>query len=211
MTVGQYQRIYEIQETTLDNIERLALIICFLFDKSAQEVDDMPSKKFLKYADRVQKELIIKDQPGVELEIDATKITLGQFIECQHWLKSDPIEVIHLIAASIKEGIKNHTEDAELFIKSNIGLIYNQVSLFVQSFHDLISSYKGLFGDQDQNDTDKPHVFIEQYGWIFSAKQVAEHEGINLDQAFDLPIIQALNDLAYLKSKQAYDRYLMKK
>jgi hypothetical protein len=57
---------------------------------------------------------------------------------------------------------------------------------------------------------EKPHSFIEQYGWIYSAKEVAQHEGITLDKAFDLPILQAFNALAYLKSEQAYQKYINK-
>lgn len=35
---------------------------------------------------------------------------------------------------------------------------------------------------------------------------VAEYENICLDAAYDLPVIQALNDLSYLKAKGIWDK-----
>jgi aryl carrier-like protein len=49
------------------------------------------------------------------------------------------------------------------------------------------------------------------YGWIYQATLIAEHEKIKLDEVYDLPTLQALNDLSYLKSKQAFDSEQMKK
>ena len=79
----------------------------------------------------------------------------------------------------------------------------------------MLASYKGLF-EQDKTEleedakVEKPHHFIEQFGWIYSAKQVSQHEGISLDKAFELPILQAFNTLAYLKSEQAYQKHISK-
>jgi len=49
------------------------------------------------------------------------------------------------------------------------------------------------------------------YGWIYQATLIAEHEKIKLDEVYELQTIQALNDLAYLKSKNAYDSEQLKK
>jgi len=40
---------------------------------------------------------------------------------------------------------------------------------------------------------------------------VAEHERITLEEAFDLNVRQALNDLSYLKAKRQYDEQQLKK
>ena len=47
--------------------------------------------------------------------------------------------------------------------------------------------------------------FTTNYGWIYNVKAVAEFEGINLEAAFNLSVVQGLNDLSYLKEKQAFD------
>ena len=52
---------------------------------------------------------------------------------------------------------------------------------------------------------------MRNYGWIYQAKLVAEHEGIILEKAFDLNTLQFLNNLAYIKAKNEYDREQLKK
>ena len=52
---------------------------------------------------------------------------------------------------------------------------------------------------------------MQRYGWIYQATLIAEHEKIKLDEVYNLSTIQALNDLAYLKSKNAHDREQIKK
>jgi hypothetical protein len=44
------------------------------------------------------------------------------------------------------------------------------------------------------------------YGWHYTAKLVAEHENIRTSEAFEMKTIEFLNTMAYLKSKNAYDR-----
>jgi hypothetical protein len=48
------------------------------------------------------------------------------------------------------------------------------------------------------------------YGWIYQATIVAEHERIELDKVYDMPAIQFLNDLAYLKAYRDYERQQIK-
>lgn len=78
--------------------------------------------------------------------------------------------------------------------------------------------FVGLFGERSEEQDDDGdrigndlHPFQKQYGWIFQAVMVAQHNNITLDAAYRLPTIQFLNDLAYIKSKSEFDAYLMKK
>jgi hypothetical protein len=52
--------------------------------------------------------------------------------------------------------------------------------------------------------------FASNWGWIYNAKEVADFESIPLDKVYDLPVIQFLNDLSYLKSKKQLDEYQYK-
>jgi hypothetical protein len=52
---------------------------------------------------------------------------------------------------------------------------------------------------------------MQQYGWIYQASLIADHEKIKLMDVYDLPTIQALNDLSYIKSKNAHDLEQQKK
>jgi hypothetical protein len=51
---------------------------------------------------------------------------------------------------------------------------------------------------------------MEYYGWQYNAGLVAERERITLDEAYKLPYLQFLNDLAYVKSYNAHMREVNK-
>lgn len=214
MTLEQFQRIHEINSTTPDTVERLGYIICNLHGYTEEQVNTMKPIKFLWLVNRMERKLNAKPQRfrKFRFNTDAEQLTFGQFIECQHWLKNDAIRAMDLVAASILIGRGDHKTDAELIRKSKYRNVYPFVTEFIESFNKLILSYKGLFEiEENEEETNgevqlKQHPFIENYAWIFSAKEVANHEGISLDAAFSLPVIQAFNDLSYLKSKQDYDR-----
>jgi hypothetical protein len=218
MTLQQYQRIAGFYSATDDEITQVALIVCDMFNLSHDEVDNMQPKTFIKYSNKVTKKfkkLGKKPYFGrLKLQTDAKKITLGQFIEVQHFLKEGEIDAMHLVTASIWDDSRAHDVKADLLLKKHIRLILADYTAFLQSFEELLQAYKGLFESdevvEDDGKMEKPHPFIEQYGWIYSAKEVAQFEGITLDMAFDLPILQAFNALAYLKSEQSYQKYINK-
>jgi hypothetical protein len=217
MTLQQYQRIAVFYNQSDDEITQVALIVCDMFNLSHEEVDNMQPKQFIKYSNKVTKQfkkLGKKPYFGrLKLETDAKKITLGQFIEVQHFLKMGEIDAMHLVTASIWGSSKAHDVKADLLLKKHIRYILADYTTFLQSFSELLQGYKGLFESEEVEEDgkmEKPHPFIEQYGWIYSAKEVAQHEGITLDKAFDLPILQAFNALAYLKSEQSYQKYINK-
>jgi hypothetical protein len=64
-------------------------------------------------------------------------------------------------------------------------------------------------GEQKKSSTIEED-FSSRFGWIYNAKQVSEFEMITLDAVYDLPVVQFLNDLAYLKSKKQLDEYQYK-
>jgi hypothetical protein len=74
-------------------------------------------------------------------------------------------------------------------------------------------SYAGLYeSGNDDVGNDEPTsgfgsvAFMRIYGWHYTAKLVAEHENIRTSEAFEMKTIEFLNTMAYLKSKNAYDR-----
>ena len=87
----------------------------------------------------------------------------------------------------------------------------------MSSIQRLDKEFSGLFqdgadevGDDDRSGRSNNNGFMRNYGWIYQATLIAEHERIKLEEVYDLPTIQALNDLAYLKSKNAHDNEQMK-
>ena len=224
MTVRQYQNCYQINKSIIDDIEKMALIVCEVYNMTPDKVDAMKPKKFVKLVSKIGK--VFKANyakpfyANLRLNIDATQLTLGKFIECQFWLKQDAVEVLHLIAASITKKKKQHKKFAEKVLDKPIEYVMNDVLAFIESLNKLLQSYKGLFeieetiedelNQYDKQEKLKQHPFIERYGWIYSAKQVAEHNSISINDAYKLPIIQALNDLSFLKSKQDYENKMSK-
>lgn len=82
---------------------------------------------------------------------------------------------------------------------------------FLSIINEVDRRYPVLFGDVDRQSDDEPDssiekVFAKYYGWIYSTTLVADFERITLDQAFELPIYQYLNGLAYCKMKDKLER-----
>ena len=42
--------------------------------------------------------------------------------------------------------------------------------------------------------------FSRRFGWFYSAAEVAEYERITLEQAYNLGVVQFLNDMIYLRA-----------
>jgi hypothetical protein len=71
--------------------------------------------------------------------------------------------------------------------------------------------FKGLFenpvGDAGGESVGKGSSrFVEYYGWQYSTTQVAEYYRITLNEAYQLPAIEYLNALSYLKAYRDYLR-----
>lgn len=63
--------------------------------------------------------------------------------------------------------------------------------------------------EEDEEPDESPvDGFTGTYGWIYSAEQVADYERIKLSETFDLPVVQFLNGLSYLKAKRNHERKL---
>jgi len=217
ITVEMYQYINEINESQMDQIDKILFTMAFLTGKTEQEFDKINVLIFAKLQRQLKKRFEILNNPGKSVEkfkgfefnFNIQKVTLGQFIEVQHFYKNNYLNNIHLIAASFSICKDySHVERADKILKMPLLPVLYNVTKFLEVIKKLSDEYQGLFGiDEIEEEELKPlsNGFNEQYGWIYSAKKVADFEGITLDQAYDLPIIQAFNDLAYLKAHQEYE------
>jgi hypothetical protein len=223
ITVEMYQYINEINETDMDQIDKILFTMAFLTGKSEQEFDKINKYKFAQLQRQFKQRFEQLNMQGKERErikdlkfnFDICKVTLGQFIEVQHFYKKNYLNNLHLIAASFSTCDKlSHVERADKILKMSLLPVLYNVTKFLEVIKKLSDQYSGLFGIEDMEQEDlKPlsNGFNEQYGWIYSAKKVAEFEGIKLDEAYDLPIIQAFNDLSYLKAHQEYEAEINKR
>lgn len=219
MTLKDYQRLAAFYNEANDEVTQVALLVADMYGFTYEQVDNMPARTFLHYSQKVTAAFSgIMIKPfwcRLKFQTDATKITFGQFIEVQYFLQQGEIDSLHFVGASILKSKKSHPEKAAWLQNKPVSYVLSDIKKFLVSFGDLVGSYKGLFETEAEVDEEKaemkkekPHPFLTQYGWIFSATQVAEHEKITLDKAFGLPILQALNALAYLKSFGEYQKKL---
>jgi hypothetical protein len=83
---------------------------------------------------------------------------------------------------------------------------------------ELDKGFEGLFGSRDDGEEldevpsrSSVSNFMRDFGWIYQASLVAEFERITMEEVYDIPTIQFLNDLSYLKAKNEYEAEQLKK
>ena len=84
----------------------------------------------------------------------------------------------------------------------------------MQTYQRLNKSYSSLFGKRDTQEQESneaeikrdTQTFEARWSWVYNAELIKGFEGIELDKVWELPIIQALNGLAYLKDKSKNER-----
>jgi len=211
MKTSQYIKISDLKND--DGIAMMGFIIMDLYGMTYEQVDNMNPVKFGKLSKKIGDQFSRAEKPlwfnPLSFNTDAKKITFGQFIDVQYFVQHGNLCDI---AATIQRG-KNHSKKVERLGGINIRYVLNPVMKFMSSFETLIKAYAGLFEieeDLSEDIPETPHPFLSQYGWLFSARQVAKDQGVKLNDIFDMNIIEALNTLAYLKSEQSYIKKLQK-
>jgi hypothetical protein len=84
------------------------------------------------------------------------------------------------------------------------------INQFNGRYHGLFDSTDEFEEGQQKKSATIEESFASNWGWIYNAKQVSEFEAIGLDAVYDLPVVQFLNDLSYLKSKRQLDEHQYK-
>jgi hypothetical protein len=67
-----------------------------------------------------------------------------------------------------------------------------------------------LFNDKGGDSDKKAHPFVSTFGWMYSAKSVADFLNITVHEAYDLNVLEALNILSCLKGLNEYHEFLSK-
>lgn len=226
MTVKQFQNIAEIK--AIDDISHMALIICSLYGYSEDYVDNMKPSKALKLFEKVGKKVTRCEKPlplfTRKMQTNAFKLTFGQFIEINYWLKSGEIESYHLIAASAIGGY-NHKALADKILHQNVRRILLPVRKLIVSYGELLISYKEFFEiktkeeieaeinkglKQEEKECD-PFGFEENHGWTYQAKVLADWLRIDVNDAFKLNVIEAINWLVVIKTHNQYQEWQSRK
>jgi len=228
ISVEMYQYINDINDSEMPNDDKLLMTLTALTGKTERQLDKLGISKFgmvrfTYLVNTLKKRLSALTETGKPVEtinkckfnLDIERLTFGQYIEIQHFFKLGQIESLHLIAASMceNEDIGHQQKAYDILQLPFLPVFYNVVAM-LEKIKVFNLEYKGLLGiDEDVDDDLKPEAskFNERYGWIYSAKSVADFENIKLDDAFDLTVRHAFNDLAYLKELNNYEYELNKR
>lgn len=227
ITLGKYQQIDKINNQEQPDIDKVLFSTCVLFDMTEYEMDNTDPKEAVKMMAKMQSIFETPFSPKALTKIgryvinyDVSKITFGQYIELAFFLqdKTKVTWYAHYIMATIsrqwhrKHTAKDHRKKANYFLNQPVDKVMGCVNRIIDSFSQFNAEYKGLFGvDKNVSGDVQDEEFIKRYGWIYSATEVAKHEGIKQDDAYALPIRQAFNDLAFIKAKAKYEAEQLRK
>lgn len=213
ITLYKFQQIEKINERAIDDLDKLLFTTCIVFDMTEYELDNTPKRKAERLIEKVGKifssELKAAPQKKVGkyiLNYDMNTMTWGQWNELAAWLPQ-PILNADKIMATMASKAEGHKQRADYFLMQPITKVVGSIQLISERFKSLFDEYKSLWGlDQEQHG---PEVAKSQFtiihGWQYSTEQIAQYERISMDQAYDLPCRQALNDLVYLKAKAKFE------
>jgi hypothetical protein len=230
------EKIRRDQSKEDNDLEKMIRIIALLFNKTETEVNNLPVDHFHRLTAHItnlftydfkgkERHTIIANGKRYAFDYEIGQMRHAQYVEAMSFLKDGKIiENLHLIAASItcpmtwyfKRGVNDsstHAERANDFLQANFQDTYNSVVFFCALLNKLNTSYRDLFGIEETEGERKPEgsFFQERFGWFYSLTRIAELERISLNEAWDIPVIQALNDLVYLKEFDKHQEQLNKK
>lgn len=221
ITLGKYQQIEAINSQELPDIDKALYSACVVFDKTEYQLDNEKPERVLKMMTRMQSLFETPFNPVAskaigeyEINYDISKITLGQYIELNYFISDGTAKNAHYILATMATGKRatEHRERAEYFNDQPVELVVGAMNVIVKNFDQFNKRYKNLFGvDPNVSGNVQNDEFNKRYGWIYSATQVAAHEGIPLDSAYKLSVIQAFNDLMFIKAKAKYEMEQIRK
>jgi hypothetical protein len=227
LNVFQYQQLEPIL-TGGDIIGNATKIIAIINNDTEAAVEKYPFKRLSKEIKKMYFLLTeIKGYPVKYIRTaknryicnyDISQINTARYIETKVFAK-DVIQNLHKLAASMvyplnfgifkkKYNASKHSDYADDIQSAKFLDVYYSVSKFIKVVSDLDSNFKGLYEDVDEQMEEQSmrggNRFVEFYGWHYCVKIVAEHEIISLNQAYELPCMQFLNDLSYLKAERDY-------
>jgi len=214
-------RIDAARNMDLDEWDMMCVVVCIIHDMTGEELEQKPPEVIANLIDRAGK---LFAHPTDDESFDTigfyriiynpSKLTLGQYVEIK-FFGQQKIAHAHYYLASITKkiiGKSEHKDRAEFFHKQPVHKVLGSLKRFHEELRKLEAEYGSLYNLDPEvhavpTGGDK---FNLRHGWTFSATKVAEHERITLDEAYKLPIRQALNDLVFIKEKDKYEANLIK-
>lgn len=223
ITLFKFQQIEAYNgDANLSELDKILFSVCSVFNLTEYQLDQAGAIVAGKLAKQVQRIFEKEFQPHPYKRIgkylisyDPSALSFGQYVELMFFLQA-PMKNAHYVLASISSSRfrkSDHRTKAAYFLHQPITKITGSLKLFLERFTSFNNEYKGLFGldEQVHGEQAQHDPFNQRWGWTWSAKVIADHHNITLNQAFEMPIREALGVLALLKAKDKYDADQLKK
>ena len=241
VTLWQWQQIQQLNDkkNSLKEEDLIINTVAILINKTRSQVLKLSERSIKKIIKEIEflylREPNLKAASFVKIgkqkfkfDYDAKYSEAGRYIEIKYFTP-DFVNNIHKIAASMIIPMKptlfgwkeskyystKHEDYAELLLSAPFEIIFGSVTQRLINIKNLDSAYKGLFNPDNRKDEDNGREvgsqFMKYFGWIYQAKLVAEHEGIQLDDVYKMSAMSFLNDLSYLSSKSTYETEIRNK
>jgi hypothetical protein len=221
ITLTHYQQIDKInQRKDIDALDKVFFTVCALYGMSEQQLDNAGVKVVDRLCREVNKVLATEFNPTAAdklgnyyLDYNCDHLRAAQYVELQYFLHhGENLHNCHSILASIAhdEGRRNASEGhkirADHFLTQPVAVCIGSMRRFIESFAAFNAEFKSLFGLDESVAGPNAMIngFNKRYGWTYAVWRVAEYERITLEQAYNLPARQFLNDLQYLKALDKY-------
>lgn len=226
ITLGKYLEIHPVIENDWGDFDKFREIVYILTGKYEDVYkwteDQIKQYTFLFNIDFEKKvpNIFKAGKKYYRINTDAERMVAARYIEVKTFYSNGYVQNMHRIIASfvvpvqrwgfkyrdIKYDATKHDKYSDDMLSLPFPIAYALTMHFLNIINTIDKRYPLLFDEKIGDDESDGQMGIEQifskyYGWIFSTSQVAEHERITLDAAFELPVLQYLNDLAYLKMK----------
>lgn len=219
ITYGQFRQIEEINKLDLPDLDKVLHTTCIVYNKTEYQIDNEKPVKAVKMINKMQSVFEIPFYPKAVnrlgkyiINYEVSRITFGQYVTLSFYITKGPSKNAHYILATMAEvwlrkyTTKRHKKKSGYFLNQPVELVIGALNAIQQSYERFNQNFQSLFGiDPNVSGNVENEEFNKRYGWIYSATQVAAHEGISLDEAYGLPVIQAFNDLIFLKDKGKYE------
>lgn len=219
ISLGKFQQIEKINKTDLPDLDKVLHTVCVIYGKTEYEINNEKPEKVVKMISKMQPvfeaplNIMACDRIGkYVVNYDVSRITFGQYIELSFFISNGIENNIHYILATMstrwlrKHTSKDHRKKADYFLTQPVGVTIGSLNKIQESYNQFNRRYQSLFGvDPNVSGEVQNDEFNKRHGWIYSATQVKDHEGLTLDQTFALPVIQAFNALVFLKAKGKYE------
>jgi hypothetical protein len=206
VTIDDYQQLQEAE----DELAKIAVITSL---QSLNGIDENSLEDICKMLAFIQEpptpiapKFLFVNGNELELKVSINDVKFCQFYDLQGYQKQLE-ENIHCIISlfCIPKG-KKYNEDYDIFtlqeeIRKGVNIcqalgIYEEARKMVEN---IMEMYSGLFSDSDDEEETTNSIYNKRWGWLHLAVKVKEVKSCQLDDVWDMPILEFMNMCAYVK------------